>query len=1172
MRSSGHNRFAPRVEPRQQVLQCAIPLVGTGTSLHYSSDRVPGRRAARRINIPLAPARLDHDVEEVELDVAVGAERFTERFAATRRSYVYEWLGDAIDTGSRGASVATVRVGMVHRAIWPRPERIAWREYEVPVGAWDARDTGLGGWSLAPHHHLAPGAVLYQGDGTRRQVIATPANDPGAGLVVHAPDGDLYHFSQDGYHHRTTTAFGGERLRFEPDERRRLSRVMRGPTELCRIERVAAGASVVGEGGARTMLAFDDAGFLRLLEHPGGAAVELEHSGDGLLVGVTDARGNRYRFAYDELGRLSSEEGPDGGGSVLRREATPAGSVVRRSTASGLELVYSTERLAGGVLRREARCCPGTERTVSVVGPAGSRVTTFADGSTLEMRGEGDASSAVGPSATTFRRRTPGGVSGELIVHADQQRTSLTLNGRESIVERDLAARRVQLQTPTGRVAAAAFDEHGALVGLESGAPESVTIERDARGRPTRIARGAFVATVRRDDRGRPTEIDYAGRTVRREFDVADRVVEIVSAAGRRSAFEYDGAGNVTSFTTPAGSTHRYAYDASNRWVTYELPTGERYEATFDADGRPSSVRLPSGREIRHEYDEGGRLRAIMSPEAEVTVSADGAGRVASASRRSIADGAVQDVVIGRDGPVVTSVEWRGAASARIGYAYDADFQVTAIAMPDGQSRSIERDADGVVTALGAFRVVRHADDATTAISDGRLTLTLVLDGSHRLVERVLEIDGREIHRIRIDRDAIDGVRAIVEHIGGRARAVEYAHDPDGQLVEVTADGSARERYEYDAQGNRVRAESPSGRQEARYDASDRLLELDGGPRRPDVDGTATRVRNASLTYGARGELLAAVGDDGTEVRFTYDAYGRMVARTTARGTEEFIYDHTAPYPSLLASRSPGGDLTEYFFDEFGALFAFLRGGAWYYVACDQVGSPRVVVDGAGQPVKDVERDAFGVVLRDSNPDFELCIGFAGGIEDRATGLVRFGRRDYDPQAGRWTGPDPLGFLGDTHLYRYVWNNPVSFRDPSGTQGGGNPIWPRPYQHVSPLDPVFHPEPTPVDDPAFVYDTGPVEWDNPRTDTFPISPPRPTFFDKLRGSEPTPGIDRPTRGWDFWNSPQNYGWRGGCVDAEASVGGLGDPGSPYAPDFPGINLGGTDPAPGDGGVTISIVF
>ncbi len=74
----------------------------------------------------------------------------------------------------------------------------------------------------------------------------------------------------------------------------------------------------------------------------------------------------------------------------------------------------------------------------------------------------------------------------------------------------------------------------------------------------------------------------------------------------------------------------------------------------------------------------------------------------------------------------------------------------------------------------------------------------------------------------------------------------------------------------------------------------------------------------------------------------------------------------------------------------------------------------------------------WGKVTLDTNPGFQP-FGFAGGIYDVETGLVRFGARDYDAQVGRWTAKDPILFNGgQTNLYVYVGNDPVNYLDPSG--------------------------------------------------------------------------------------------------------------------------------------------
>ena len=98
-----------------------------------------------------------------------------------------------------------------------------------------------------------------------------------------------------------------------------------------------------------------------------------------------------------------------------------------------------------------------------------------------------------------------------------------------------------------------------------------------------------------------------------------------------------------------------------------------------------------------------------------------------------------------------------------------------------------------------------------------------------------------------------------------------------------------------------------------------------------------------------------------------------------------------------------------------------------------RVGSLRVVTDTAGNIVKRVDYDSFGNILTDSNPSFSVPFGFAGGMHDRDTGLVRFGARDYDPATGKWTAKDPIDFGGgDLNLLNYCLNNPINRYDSSG--------------------------------------------------------------------------------------------------------------------------------------------
>jgi RHS repeat-associated protein len=1184
------NRFAPRVEARSQVLHYGIPVVGTGMSLNYASDRVPGRRAANQIRIPLKRNGLPHDVEEIALEVTVGERQFTQRFPATQASYTYTWEppGDTVPGNAPlvRSEVATVRVGYVHRAIWPRPERISWKEFRAPLGVWDARAPGLGGWTLTTHHAFDPvSGNLYLGDGARRQLDTVEETPTGEWRIPSESTAEIYVFDTDGRHLRTLDGLtGAERFTFShgPDGRLAGVRFIRG--DLCRIERDREGSEIriLAPGAAQTSLQLDEAGYLRAVLDPGGGRVEVRHAAGGLLTEVVDPRGNPYRFVYDELGRLASEEHPGGGGSVLRRTTSQTGFTVRRSTATGIELTYSVERLAGGVTRRVNGCCAGGGQVVAVEQPDGQRMITYPDGSTLELEEQPDP--RFGQAATILKylvRRAPSGLSGEAIMSREveaadlgdtaslrSQTDSLTLNRRQFVIHVDVADRRVTSTSPEGRTRVTTLDAASMPVASEADGFAAAQISRDTLGRIRGISMGGRQTVIDYDDRGRLGSIDVgAGRVARLAFDEADRQVALLSPSSRRRAIGYDASSNVTSITAPSGAVHRFSYGPTNLWTEYQPPGGERYKAGYDADGRPALIRLPSGREVRTEYDETGWMRAIRSTEAVVELRYDAGGHLNSADRKPVGDGPLQEMALTHDGPLVTSVSWRGQTTGRINYRFDASFRLAGIGLEGQPERELSRDGDGLIIAIGPFSVARAGPGgAVSSIRDARLTIETEFDDSGHVAGRVHHVNGREIYRLQIERDEIDRVGRREEILDGAAQSRRYAYDLDGQLVGVELDGSPSERYSYDPNGNRVGHEASGASGTAAFDSSDRLLSLGERPYQIDGDGFLRRRGQLTYLYGARGELLEATADDGTSVRYGHDALGRLVARTDAAGTEQYLHDHLAPIPQLLASRSPSDVLTEYYFDAEGSLFALLRGGEWFYVACDQIGSPRVVVDAEGRTVKVLDYDAFGRLVADSDPGFPLSIGFAGGVADAWTGLIHFGRRDYDPEAGRWTGPDPAGFrTGDCNLYRYVWNDPVSFTDRSGTQDDSPP-----NEQQSPTGPSFESQPRSLSEQLGFggNKVDPSSWQEPH-EKFNVTPSPTSPLTNLAGSEPTGG-GRGKRGF----GPGSYTYRGRWAECRGSVGGVGPAGSIYAPEGSiGTDAGGSpEPDASDAGGTVTWRF
>ncbi len=221
------------------------------------------------------------------------------------------------------------------------------------------------------------------------------------------------------------------------------------------------------------------------------------------------------------------------------------------------------------------------------------------------------------------------------------------------------------------------------------------------------------------------------------------------------------------------------------------------------------------------------------------------------------------------------------------------------------------------------------------------------------------------------------------------------------------------------------------------YSDEDHLLTAGGTMYQYNVDGfLTTKTEGTDVTtyydYSFRGELLSVTLPDGTVIEYVHDPLGRRIAMMVNGSiTEKYLWQGLT---RLLAVYDGSDNLIMRFkYADSRMPVAMTKGGSTYYLTYDQVGSLRVVADTSGNVVKKISYDSFGNIIDDTDPSFEVPFGFAGGLHDRDTGLVRFGYRDFDPDVGRWTAKDPILFAGgDTDLYGYCLNNPVNLIDPIG--------------------------------------------------------------------------------------------------------------------------------------------
>ncbi len=185
------------------------------------------------------------------------------------------------------------------------------------------------------------------------------------------------------------------------------------------------------------------------------------------------------------------------------------------------------------------------------------------------------------------------------------------------------------------------------------------------------------------------------------------------------------------------------------------------------------------------------------------------------------------------------------------------------------------------------------------------------------------------------------------------------------------------------------------------------------------------------------GNLRSVTLPNGNQINYVIDGRNRRIGKkVNGTLTQGFLYDGQL---RIVAELNGSGNLKSRFVYGTRANVPeyMIQGGQNYRIITDHLGSPRFVVNtSTGAIAQQMNYDEFGNVTSDSNPGFQP-FGFAGGLYDRDTGLVRFGARDYDPSTGRWTVKDPIGFSGgDTNLFGYVLNDPVNLIDNNGLETG----------------------------------------------------------------------------------------------------------------------------------------
>lgn len=903
--------------------------------------------------------------------------------------------------------------------------------------------------------------LLVNGEPRVRKISSLlPGYSSDGEILLSSADGrEVYVFNPQGRHLRTVNSMTGQALlTFRYDAHDLLAAIEDANGNVTSIQRDAAGAptAIVAPFGQRTELALDANGYLARITDPEQQTIRLTTEPNGLLRSMTDARQKTWNFTYDAQGFLTRDQDPAGGFKSLDRTSTQTGPRVTLSTGEGRTWDYSTVKSASGERTKTVTLPSGLSRT-NRIGVDGSVIQTASDGTVTTVAAGPDPRFGMqAPVTSAYQIRTPSGLVSTWSLSRSvtlrrpddplslaSQTETLDANGKVFTRSFDAATRTFTFLSPEGRKTETVLDGQGRTVAVRIDGLTPRSLQYDSRGRLASVVQGAgedqrLTALSYHPEGFLASITDPLLRSTGFTYDQAGRVRSQTLPDSRSIGFGYDENGNVTSVTPPGRPSYGFGYTAVGRKGTDSTPDAgpqpDLTSYTYNLDRQLTLLARPDGRAVQADYDDAGRRSRITFSRGSLTYDYDPAtGKLAGLT----APGG-EALGYGYDGFLRSSVTWTGTVSGTVSWAYDRDFRPVETRVNGADPVDARYDRDGLLTGAGPLSLSRDPRNGLLlGTTLGSLVTAQGYNGFGELASLAASFGGAPLHAVTYTRDKLGRISQKVETIGGVTDTWRYLYDPSGRLTDVEKNGTNVSHSEYDANGNRTLIRTPSGTVAATYDAQDRLLTYGDRTYTYTANGElATETQNGhtvTYDYDELGNLRQVELPDGIVIDYVIDGQNRRVGKKV-NGVlgQGFLYQtQLAPIAELDGS---GNVVSRFVYASRPNVPDFLiKGGQVYRIVSDHLGSPRLVVNTAdGSIAQRMDYDEHGKVILDTNPGFQP-FGFAGGLYDRQTGLVRFGARDYDPEVGRWTARDPIGFAGKSaNLYLYSFGDPVNYIDPNG--------------------------------------------------------------------------------------------------------------------------------------------
>ncbi|CAJ0935506.1 unnamed protein product [Ranitomeya imitator] len=717
-------------------------------------------------------------------------------------------------------------------------------------------------------------------------------------------------------------------------------------------------------------------------------AMMTYHGNSGLLATKSNENGWTTFYEYDSFGRLTNVTFPTGQVSSFRSDTDSSVHVQVETSNNKEDVTITTNLSASGAFYTLLQ---DQVRNSYYIGADGSLRLILANGMEVALQTEPHLLAGRTVNPTVGKRNVTLPIDNGLNLvewrqRKEQARGQVTVFGRRLRVHnRNLLSLDFDRVTRTEKI----NDDHRKftlrILYDHAGRPSLWSPSNGLSGVNVTYSPGGHVAGIQRGTMSERMEYDQAGRIVSRTFadgkswtyTYLEKSMVLLLHSQRQYIFEFDKNNRLSSVTMPnvARQTLETVRSIGYYRNIYRPPEGNASVIQdFSEEGQMlQTLYMGTGRRMIYKYGKLSKLAEILYDTTKIAFTYDEtAGMLKTVNLQN--DGFTCTIRYRQIGPLIDRQIFRfteeGMVNARFDYNYDNSFRVT----------SMQAVINETPLPIDLYRY----DDVSV------MTHTKQFDTYGRVRELQYEIFRSMMFWMMLQYDNMGRVVKKELKVGPYANSTRYTYeyDNDGQLQTVFVNDKQQWRYNYDLNGN-LHLLNPGNSirlMPLRYDLRDRITRLGDVQYRMDEDGFLKQRGNDIFEYSSAGLLVKTYNKlSGWMVKYRYDGLGRRISRKTNNGQHlQFFYaDLANPTRITHFYNHSSSEIASLYYDLQGHLFAMeLSSGDEFYIACDNIGTPMAVFTGSGLMIKQIFYTAYGEIYMDSNPNFQIVIGYHGGLFD----------------------------------------------------------------------------------------------------------------------------------------------------------------------------------------------